>query len=88
MKILDASNPNKGPICKNIPLQMGREKDLFIAPSKIAGWGCFAAENIDKDEFIIEYVGEVISNDEMERRNIVYNRIHYSTLFSNSMLHI
>lgn len=88
MKILDASNLNKGPICKNISLQMGREKDLFIAPSKIAGWGCFTAENIDKDEFIIEYVGEVISNDEMERRNIVYNRIHYSTLFGNSMLHI
>ncbi len=34
-----------------------------------AGYGAFAAEPIAEDEFIAEYVGEIITHDEAERRD-------------------
>lgn len=33
-----------------------------------SGWGLFAVEDIKKDDFIIEYVGEVINMEEFQRR--------------------
>lgn len=38
----------------------------------IAGLGLFALENIPKDTLIVEYTGEVISNDEADRRGGKY----------------
>jgi CXC domain len=50
--VLDG-NSNK-PICKNVNLSKGFKKQTEIKSSTIpnAGWGCFAKEDINKDDFI------------------------------------
>jgi hypothetical protein len=37
---------------------------LLLAPSDIAGWGLFVRDAVSKGEYLGEYRGEVISQDE------------------------
>lgn len=59
-------------------------KHLLVAESLIpgAGWGLYAKYDIPKDDFIHEYVGEVVSQDEAERRGAVYDKKNLSYLFN------
>ncbi|KAF2194275.1 SET domain-containing protein [Zopfia rhizophila CBS 207.26] len=56
--------------CQNCALQRGKAKSLVLGKSTIenCGYGLFAAEDIAQDEFVIEYVGELFSEDEDVRR--------------------
>ena len=38
------------------------------------GWGVKTLENIKKGSFVVEYVGEVISNEEAEERGKKYGK--------------
>jgi len=55
-------------MCSNRALQRGLTKRLDLVHNADKGWGVFAREMIMKGEFVIEYVGEIISQAEMERR--------------------
>ena len=46
------------------------------------GWGAFAAVPLDKGDFLGEYVGEVLGQQEADRRGKVYDRIDNSYLFN------
>ncbi|EGT54479.1 CBN-MES-2 protein [Caenorhabditis brenneri] len=74
----------EGLICKNFPMTRNVMKRLTVAPSKIAGNGLFILDSAEKDEFITEYVGERISEDEVERRGIIYDSTHCSYIFNLS----
>ncbi|KAK9437639.1 enhancer of zeste 2 isoform a [Metarhizium brunneum] len=56
--------------CQNCDLQRGVGKSLLLGRSQLdgVGYGLFTAEDIAQDEFIIEYVGELITHDEGVRR--------------------
>ncbi|KAK5992768.1 Histone-lysine N-methyltransferase EZH1 [Cladobotryum mycophilum] len=56
--------------CQNCDLQRGLHKSLLLGQSQLeaVGYGLFTAEDIVQDEFIIEYVGELITHDEGVRR--------------------
>ena len=82
-KIVGVSNmmvANKSVVLWNKSLCTG--KKLKIGVSNIAGWGLFAAEAIKKDEFVREYLGEIITMREGDRRGLVYDQNKRTYLFT------
>ncbi|XP_057967904.1 histone-lysine N-methyltransferase ASHR3 isoform X2 [Malania oleifera] len=53
-------------MCTNRPFR--KEKKIKIVKTELCGWGVEAAEFINKGDFIIEYIGEVIDDALCERR--------------------
>ncbi len=54
--------------CSNRIVQLGRKIPLCIFRTKGRGWGVRTTEPIKPNTFVTEYVGEVITNEEAERR--------------------
>ncbi|XP_022882783.1 histone-lysine N-methyltransferase ASHR3 isoform X2 [Olea europaea var. sylvestris] len=52
--------------CKNRPFR--KEKKIQLVKTEHCGWGVVAAESINKGDFVIEYVGEVIDDALCEKR--------------------
>lgn len=57
-----------GPRCKSRLVQKGRVVPLTIFRTRNRGWGVKSSEDLMKGEFIDTYLGEVITNEETERR--------------------
>ncbi|KAG1112178.1 hypothetical protein G6F42_014815 [Rhizopus arrhizus] len=67
--------------CKNRVVQRGRKIPLQVYKTKDKGWGVRSLQDIPKGTFIEEYIGEVISVEEGDRRGVVYDRLGCSYLF-------
>ncbi|KAL7686517.1 putative SET domain, tesmin/TSO1-like CXC domain, pre-SET CXC domain-containing protein [Plasmopara halstedii] len=68
-------------ICCNVNILRGLHKKIGMAYSTTHGWGAFALEPIKRGEFIYEYLGALLSQDEAERRGSIYDKMTISFLF-------
>uniref|UniRef100_K3WZ54 SET domain-containing protein n=1 Tax=Globisporangium ultimum (strain ATCC 200006 / CBS 805.95 / DAOM BR144) TaxID=431595 RepID=K3WZ54_GLOUD len=68
-------------ICCNMNIQRGHHKKLGVSFSTTHGWGAFARESIKRGEFIYEYKGAIVSQEEAERRGTIYDKLAISFLF-------
>ncbi|KAK3607193.1 hypothetical protein CHS0354_008878 [Potamilus streckersoni] len=71
-----------GPDCPNRVVQQGRKFRVCIfRTANGRGWGVKAMQNIKQGSFVMEYVGEVITNEEAERRGKSYDASGRTYLF-------
>ena len=81
LEVLDPLNRHDGSIlkgrCKNAMIQRNIPQRTLKGPSEVHAWGLFAGTDIRANEFIGEYKGEVLSEEESNRRGLVY---HYRGL--------
>jgi len=75
-----------GQRCRNDNISMRRHCQLLLGESSIkdAGWGIYNRTALKRGDYIHEYVGEVISQEEAERRGRVYDKVNRSYLFNLS----
>lgn len=71
-----------GSNCQNRVVQKGRTVSLCIFRTDNGrGWGVKTLENIKKDSLVTEYVGEIITSEEAERRGKIYDAQGCTYLF-------
>nr|XP_033779442.1 histone-lysine N-methyltransferase SUV39H1 isoform X2 [Geotrypetes seraphini] len=71
-----------GPTCHNRVVQRGIQYDLCIFRTiNGRGWGVRTLQKIRKNSFVMEYVGEIITSEEAERRGQIYDRQGATYLF-------
>lgn len=68
-------------VCANTNILRGAHRRIGMAESTTHGWGAYALEEIAEGDFIYEYTGELLTQDEAERRGNVYDRNAVSFLF-------
>lgn len=78
--------PATNQLCRNDNISMRRHSHVLLGKSTVeeAGWGLFTKHALKKGDFIHEYVGEVISQEEAERRGVLYDKMNLSYLFNLS----
>lgn len=73
---------NLNKLCCNLGLTHRRGKQIVLCKSKIHGFGAVTTQAIHKHEYITEYMGELISQDEADRRGKLYDQQNLSYLFN------
>ncbi|KAF7695316.1 histone-lysine N-methyltransferase SUV39H1-A isoform X1 [Silurus meridionalis] len=68
--------------CRNRVVQRGIQYDLCIYKTANGrGWGVRTLEKIPKNSFVMEYLGEIITSEEAERRGQMYDQQGVTYLF-------
>lgn len=60
--------------CKNKRIQSKIYPKMLLKPAQSKGLGVFADENLMEDQFIVEYIGEVVSQQQLVGRMAKYER--------------
>lgn len=68
--------------CKNRNVQFGRKVPLVIFKTKSRGWGLKCKEDLVMGEFIDTYLGEIITNEEADRREVLAGKDKASYLYN------
>jgi histone-lysine N-methyltransferase EZH2 len=55
-----------------------------MAKSEVHGWGLFTKQALKRGDFVHEYLGEIITHDEAERRGEIYDKQNQTYLFDLS----
>jgi SET domain/CXC domain len=85
LEVLDQANKYNEEIrrgrCCNNRIQLGIPARTIKAPSEVQGYGLFAGEDLEENDFIGEYKGEIISQPESDRRGAMYHLLGAEYLF-------
>lgn len=71
-----------GPNCVNRELQKGLHVELEVFKTEERGWGVRTLEQIPRGKFVLEYVGEMLTEGEVSKRGLVYPEYNSSYLFN------
>ncbi|KAJ7973061.1 Histone-lysine N-methyltransferase [Quillaja saponaria] len=67
--------------CGNMKLLLRQQQRILLAKSDLAGWGAFLKNPVNKNDYLGEYTGELISHREADKRGKIYDRANSSFLF-------
>ncbi|EFJ10199.1 hypothetical protein SELMODRAFT_128419 [Selaginella moellendorffii] len=67
--------------CPNRVLQRGVNVKLEVFKTRHKGWAVRAAQNISRGTFVCEYLGEVLNDQEANRRGERYDQVGCSYLY-------
>uniref|UniRef100_A0A6V7PRA5 [histone H3]-lysine(27) N-trimethyltransferase n=1 Tax=Ananas comosus var. bracteatus TaxID=296719 RepID=A0A6V7PRA5_ANACO len=67
--------------CGNMKLLLKQQQRIVLAKSDVAGWGAFLKNPVNKNDYLGEYTGELISHKEADKRGKIYDRANSSFLF-------
>ncbi|KAH6766456.1 SET domain-containing protein [Perilla frutescens var. hirtella] len=67
--------------CGNMKLLLRQQQRILLANSEVAGWGAFIKNPVNKNDYLGEYTGELISHQEADKRGKIYDRANSSFLF-------
>ncbi|KAL2510482.1 Histone-lysine N-methyltransferase EZA1 [Abeliophyllum distichum] len=67
--------------CGNMRLLLRQQQRILLAKSDVAGWGAFLKSSVNKNDYLGEYTGELISHREADKRGKIYDRANSSFLF-------
>ncbi|PVU97048.1 hypothetical protein BB561_000806 [Smittium simulii] len=70
-----------GPFCFNRVIQRGPTVRLQIFRTRFKGWGIRTLQTLQKGQFVAEYVGEIITNKEAEKRGRENDKLGCTYLF-------
>ncbi|KAE8678216.1 Histone-lysine N-methyltransferase SUVR3 [Hibiscus syriacus] len=72
--------------CGNRMSQRGIRFKLKIVRDKRKGWGLYAAQLIQRGQFVCEYSGELLTTKEARRRQRIYDELASNGRFSSALL--
>ncbi|XP_010259294.1 PREDICTED: histone-lysine N-methyltransferase EZ3 isoform X2 [Nelumbo nucifera] len=67
--------------CGNMSLLLKQQQRILLGRSDVAGWGAFIKNPVNKNDYLGEYTGELISHQEADKRGKIYDRANSSFLF-------
>ncbi|KAG6586538.1 Transcriptional repressor EZH1 [Phytophthora cinnamomi] len=79
--IVNGAHAQAPSTCGNVNVIRSKHKRLGMSFSSIHGYGMYAREPITANEFVYEYAGAMLSQDEAERRGLIYDKMEMSYLF-------
>ncbi|KAF8071242.1 EZ1 [Scenedesmus sp. PABB004] len=67
--------------CGNMGMRLRQHPVIHVGLSGVAGWGAFLGQSVRTGDFLGEYVGELLTQAEANRRGKAYDRSNNSYLF-------
>ncbi|XP_047311152.1 histone-lysine N-methyltransferase EZA1 [Impatiens glandulifera] len=67
--------------CGNMRLLLRQQQRILLAKSDVTGWGAFSRNAVNKNDYLGEYTGELISHGEADKRGKMYDLVNLSFLF-------